>query len=77
MFWCEGSAREFAPVNQFPGVWFFRLSPGGVECDKEGLRVSDVTLLALNANGGWTPRADGDLATALSRLYGFPRGYRK
>ncbi len=59
-------------VNHFPVVRFFRLSPGGVECDKEGLRVGDVTLLALNANGGWTPRADGDLAIDLSRLYGFP-----
>lgn len=36
------------------------------------MRVGGVTLLALNAKGGWTPRDDRDLATDLSRLYGFP-----
>lgn len=59
-------------MNQFPVVRFFRLFPGGIECDKDGLRVGGVTLLALNAKGGWTPRDDRDLATDLSRLYGFP-----
>ena len=59
-------------MNQFPGVRFFRLFPGGVECDKDGLRVGDVTLLALNANSGWTLRDDRDVAIDLSRLYGFP-----
>ena len=59
-------------MNQFPGVRFFRLFPGGIECDKDGLRVGDVTLLALNANSGWTLRDDRDVAIDLSRLYGFP-----
>ncbi len=59
-------------MSQFPGVRFFRLFPGGIECDKDGLRVGDVTLLALNANRGWTLRDDRDLALDLSRLYGFP-----
>ena len=57
---------------QFPPVRFFRLSPGGVECDKNGLRVGDVALLGFEAKGGWTLRDDIELANDLSRIYGFP-----
>jgi hypothetical protein len=59
-------------VIQFPPVRFFRLSPGGVECDKDGLRVGDVALLGFEAKGGWTLRDDIELANDLSRIYGFP-----
>jgi len=59
-------------VIQFPPVRFFRFSPGGVECDKDGLRLGDVALLAFEAKGGWTLRDDIELANDLSRIYGFP-----
>ena len=51
---------------------FFRLRPGGVECDAGGLRVGGVALVARDANGAWTRRDEGDLSRELSKLYGFP-----
>ena len=57
---------------QFPPVRFFRFSPSGVECDKDGLRLGGVALLAFEAKGGWTLRDDIELANDLSRIYGFP-----
>ena len=51
---------------------FFRLHPGGVECDAGGLRVGGVALLARDANGAWTRRDEGNLTRELSKLYGVP-----
>ena len=50
----------------------FRLRPGGIECDADGLRVGGVALLARNAKDAWTRRDEGDLSRELSKLYGFP-----
>ena len=50
----------------------FRLRPGGIECDADGLRVGGVALLARNAKHAWTRRDEGDLSRELSKLYGFP-----
>jgi hypothetical protein len=33
-------------MNDSASVRLFRLSPNGIECDEEGLRVGDVALLA-------------------------------
>jgi hypothetical protein len=51
---------------------YFRLCPGRIECDADGLRVGGVALLAREAKGGWTRRDEGDLSRELSKLYGFP-----
>ena len=54
-------------MSDFSSVRFFRLSPGGVECDEGGLRVGDVALLARDVR---------DLGCDLSRVYGFPLDVR-
>ncbi|WP_158815010.1 Tox-REase-5 domain-containing protein [Methylocapsa sp. S129] len=59
-------------MNDFPPIRVFRLSPGGIECDEEGLRVGDVALLARDKKGGWAARDERDLGFDLSRVYGFP-----
>jgi len=51
---------------------YFRLHPGRVECDADGLRVGGVALLARDARGAWTGRDEGDLDCELSKLYGLP-----
>ncbi len=51
---------------------YFRLCPGRIECDAQGLRVGAVALLAREAKGGWTRRDERDLSRELSKLYGFP-----
>ena len=51
---------------------YFRLRPGAIECDADGLRVGGVALLARDANGAWTRRDESDLSRELSKLYGFP-----
>jgi len=51
---------------------FFRLQPGGVECDGDGPRVSDVALLARDATGRWARRDEPVLSRELAKLYGFP-----
>ena len=48
-------------MNDFSSVRFFRLSPGGIECDEKGLRVGDVALLARDATGVWAARSERDL----------------
>ena len=50
----------------------FRLRPGAIECDAEGLRAGGVALFARDANGGWTRRDRGELNRELSKLYGLP-----
>ncbi len=59
-------------MNDFSSVRFFRLSPRGIECDEEGLRVGDVALLARDEKGAWAARDERDLGYDLSRVYGFP-----
>jgi hypothetical protein len=59
-------------MNDFSSVRFFRLSPGGIECDEGGLRVGDVALLARDEKGAWAARDERDLGYDLSRAYGFP-----
>ena len=50
----------------------FRLRPGAIECDADGLRVGGVALLARDAKGAWTRRDEGELSRELSKLYGLP-----
>ena len=50
----------------------FRLRPGAIECDADGLRVGGVALLARDARGAWTRRDGGELNRELSKLYGLP-----
>ena len=50
----------------------FRLRPGAIECDADGLRVGGVALLARDAKGAWTRRDGGELSRELSKLYGLP-----
>lgn len=50
----------------------FRLRPGAIECDANGLRVGGVALLARDAKGAWTQRDGGELNRELSKLYGLP-----
>jgi hypothetical protein len=50
----------------------FRLRPGAIECDVDGLRVGGVALLARDARGAWTRRDGGELNRELSKLYGLP-----
>lgn len=57
-------------MNAFPLGRFFRLSPRGIECDEDGLRVGDVALLARNATGVWTLRDERELGAELSGVYG-------
>ena len=59
-------------MNDFSSARFFRLSPGGIECDEGGLRVGDVALLARDERGAWAARGERDLGDDLSRVYGFP-----
>jgi hypothetical protein len=59
-------------MHDASSVRFFRLSPGGVECNEEGLRVGDVALLARDEKGAWAVREERDLCRDLSRVYGFP-----
>jgi hypothetical protein len=47
-------------------VRFFRLSPGGMECDEGGLRIGDVALLARNEKGAWVARDEHDLCRGLT-----------
>ncbi len=51
---------------------YFRLRPGAMECDVDGLRVGGVALLARDAKGAWTRRDGGELNRELSKLYGLP-----
>ncbi len=53
-------------------VRHFRLRPGRIECDADGLRVAGIQVLARDAKGGWTRRDERDLNLDLSKLYGFP-----
>jgi len=50
----------------------FRLRPGAIECDVDGLRVGSVALLARDSKGAWTRRDGGALNRELSKLYGLP-----
>jgi hypothetical protein len=50
----------------------FRLRPGVIECDADGLRVGGVALLARDARGAWTRRDGSGLNRELSKLYGLP-----
>ena len=40
-------------MNELSPIRFFRLSPGGIECDEGGLRVGDVALLGRDHKGAW------------------------
>ena len=51
---------------------YFRLRPGQIECDADGLRIGGVALLARDAKGAWTRRDERDLNRELSKLYDFP-----
>ena len=51
---------------------YFRLRPGAIECDADGLRVGSVALLARDAKGSWTRRDGAELNRELSKLYGLP-----
>jgi len=50
----------------------FRLRPGGIECDPDGLRVGGVALLARDTKGALMRRDERDLGRELSKRYGFP-----
>jgi len=63
-------------MNDVASVRFFRLSPGGIECDEAGLRVGGVALLARDDKGGWAARDERNLSCDLTRAYGFPVGVR-
>jgi hypothetical protein len=63
-------------VSELSSVRFFRLSSEGIGCDETGLRVGDVSILALHDNGAWAVRDEHDLDRDLSRVYGFPVGVR-
>lgn len=54
-----------------PSVRTYRLSRGGVECDEQGLRVGDLSLLLRDGRGVWAPRNERDLGHDLSHIYGF------
>jgi hypothetical protein len=56
---------------------YFRLRPGGIECDAQGLRVGAVALVARDAKGGWLRRDESDLNRELSKLYGFPLDFAR
>jgi hypothetical protein len=51
---------------------YFRLRPGAIECDVDGLRVGSVALLSRDSKGAWTRRDGGELNRELSKLYGLP-----
>ena len=51
---------------------FFRLAPGRIACDAEGLRIGDLPLLARDPRDGWTMRPAQELNPALASVYGFP-----
>ena len=59
-------------MNDIVPIRHFRLRPGGVACDAEGLRIGGTPLLTRDARGHWTPRDEDEINPALSRLYGFP-----
>ena len=50
----------------------FRLRPGAIECDTDGLRVGGVALLARDAKGAWARRDGGEINRELSERYGLP-----
>jgi hypothetical protein len=50
----------------------FRLAPGRIACDADGLRIGDLPLLARDERGGWAMRPPLDLNPALASIYGFP-----
>jgi hypothetical protein len=50
----------------------FRLAPGRIACDAEGLRIGDLPLLARDPRDGWTMRPAQELNPALAGVYGFP-----
>ena len=51
---------------------YFRLRPGAIECDADGLRVGSVALLSRDAKGAWARRDGDELNRELSKLYGLP-----
>ena len=59
-------------MNGIANARNFRLRPGGIHCDAEGLRAGEIPLLARDACGAWTPREARDVNPALSRRYGLP-----
>lgn len=59
-------------MNDFSSARFFRLSPGGIDCDEAGLRVGGVALLARDEKGAWAARDERDLGLDLARVYGVP-----
>jgi hypothetical protein len=46
---------------------YFRLRPGAIECEADGLRVGGVTLLSRDAKGAWPRGATETNSTANSR----------
>ena len=59
-------------MDGLPFARTFRLRPGALECDADGLRVGGVALLARDARGAWTKRDGSELNRELSKLYGLP-----
>lgn len=59
-------------MNHIANLRLFRLSPDGIECDANGLRVGDVALLARDDESAWVLRDQRELNRDLSRAYGFP-----
>ena len=59
-------------MTNFNDFRHFRLGPGGIECDADGLRVGEVQLLARGSRGGWASRDEAEINSALSRICGFP-----
>ena len=51
---------------------YFRLRPGAIEYDADGLRVGGVALLTRDEKGAWTRRHEGELNRELSKLYRLP-----
>ena len=54
----------FAPLRSF------RLSPGRVSCDLDGLKLDGVALLQRNPHGRWETRASHEINPALGKVYG-------
>jgi hypothetical protein len=50
----------------------FRLRPGAIECDADGLRIGGVALLSRDAKGAWARRDGGEINRELSERYGLP-----
>ena len=63
-------------MGSFPGMHFFRLTDGGVQCGERGLFVGSTPMLRHSRGRGdretWFVRQSDELDRELSEAYGFP-----